>query len=73
MKAACDGFINYSPGVHTLFEWPQPGKQRRKIDHREYATRAEGAEKACVNRRRVGQVMVDTADDSSRWVLARGP
>jgi hypothetical protein len=54
-----------------MIQGPHPGKQGWKVDDREHTTRAEGAQKAGVDRRCVRQMVVDTPQDDSKVKRSR--
>ena len=70
-EAACGDFFSHTSDVHSVIQYPQPGHQRRKVDDREHTTGAEGPHEARVDRRRVSQMVVDTAKDNRIAAILR--
>src|SRR6266508_5821498 len=74
LEAARDDFLNYEPRLDAVATsvlrdtpgrpWPQPGERRRKVDDREHPARAQRAQEVGVGRRRMGQVVIDTAQEN---------
>ena len=58
----CDAVA--TPILRDAFRRPRPERERRKVDDRKHTTGTRGAQEACIGLRRIGQVMVNPAQEN---------